>query len=122
MSYRIEGPFPLTVRPTEAGADLDVSGFLIRAVLLQLFADAAEDPHGFGEELADLYELSVSAQHQGRDSHARHEFDERVDKLLGAFGDGRINLYPTGLRQFRDAIDEVLTPREVPAQQDRRTA
>jgi hypothetical protein len=118
MTYRIEGPFPLTVRPTESGADLDVSRFLVRAVLLQLFADAAEDPHGFGEEFADLYALSQSAQVQGRDSHARHEFDERVDTMLGAFGDGRIDLYTTGLRQLRDAIDEVLKPREIPAQRE----
>ena len=118
MSYRIEGPFPLTVRPTDSGADLDVSLFLVRAVLLQLFTDAAEDPQGFGEEFADLYALSVSAQHQGADSHARHEFDDRVDKLLGSFGDGRINLYATGLRQLRDAIDVVLKPREIPAQRE----
>lgn len=122
MTYRIEGPFPLTVRPTETGADLDVSTFLIRAMLLQLFADAAEDPTGFGEEFADLHALSQSAQVQGRDSHARHEFDDRVDKLLAGFGDGRINLYATGLRQLRDAIDAVLAPRSVPAQQDRRSA
>jgi hypothetical protein len=122
MTYRIEGPFPLTVRPTESGADLDISRFLVRAVLVQLFADAAEDPQGFGEEFADLYALSQSAQVQGGDSHARHEFDERVDKMLGAFGDGRIDLYTTGLRQLRDALDEVLKPREIPAQQDRRTA
>jgi hypothetical protein len=120
MTYRIEGPFPLTVRPTESGADLDVSRFLIRAVLVQLFAEAAEDPEGFGEEFADLHALSQSAQQQGRDSHARHEFDERVDKLMGSFGDGRIDLYATGLRQLRDAIDAVLKPREIPAQQDRR--
>lgn len=118
MNYRIEGPFPLTVRPTESGADLDVSKFLVRAVLVQLFADAAEDPQGFGEEFADLHALSQSAQFQGRDSHARHEFDERVDKMLGAFGEGRIDLYATGLRQLRDAIDAVLKPREIPAQRE----
>lgn len=120
--YYIDGPIPLTVRPTDKGADLDVSRFLVRAVLLQLFADAAEDPTGFGEEFADLYELSVSAQHQGRNSHARHEFDERLNTMLGAFGDGRVELYAGGLRQLRDALDEILTPREIPGQQDRRTA
>jgi len=116
MTYKIEGPFPLAVRPTEAGADLDITQFLVRAVLVQLFADAAEDPQGFGEEFADMYALSQSAQVQGRDSHARHEFDERMDKMLTAFGDGRIDLYATGLRQLRDALDEVLKPREVPSQ------
>lgn len=121
MNYRIEGPFPLTVRPTESGADLDISRFLVRAVLVQLFADAAEDPEGFGEEFAELHALSQSAQMQGRDSHARHEFDERVDKLMGSFGDGRIDLYATGLRQLRDALNEILAPRAIP-QQDRRTA
>jgi hypothetical protein len=116
MNYRIEGPFPLTVRATDLGAELDISRFL-RAVFLELFAQAAEDPEGFGEELADLYALSQSAQVQGRDSHARHEFDELMNKLIDGLGDGGvIPLYGTGLRQLRDAVAEIAAPRPVPGQ------
>ena len=114
MTYRVEGPFPLTVRPTENGADLDVTQFLVRAVLLQLFANAAEDPEGIGEELADMHALSVTAQRQGHDSRARREFDECLDEMMGGFGEGRISLYTSGLRQLRDACDAVLKSRENP--------
>lgn len=117
MNHKIEGPFPLTLTATTTGADLDITTYLTRAVLLELFAQADEDPHGFGEELADLHQLAVSAQHQGRDSHARHEFDDRVQTLIdGLAGGGLVPLYAGGLRQLRDAIDRVLAPREVPGQ------
>ena len=42
--------------------------------------------------------------------------------MLGAFGDGRIELYAGGLHQLRDALDEVLKPREIPGQQNRRAS
>jgi hypothetical protein len=116
MTYRIEGPFPLAVRATELGAELDVSRFL-RAVFLELFAQAAEDPEGFGEELADMHALSQSAQVQGSDFHARHEFDEQMNKLIDGLADGgTIPLYATGLRQLRDAVSQIAAPRPVPGQ------
>lgn len=117
MSYKIEGPFPLTVDVTEDGAEIGVRAFL-RVVFLDLFDEAAKDPEFFGKQFAEMYALSQSAQVQGRDSHARHEFDERLHQMLDAFaGDGRIELYATGLTQLRDAINELLKPREIPAQQ-----
>lgn len=123
MTYRIEGPFPLTVRTTETGADLDVSKFLVRAVFTELITQAAEDPQGFAEELADVYEVMRSALHQGPDSHARHEFDERMDKLVDTYADGgTVPLYATGLHQLRDALNEIAAPRPVPGQQDRRAS
>jgi hypothetical protein len=115
--YRIEGPFPLTVRATADGATLDISLFLVRGLLLELFQSAAGDPQGFGEEFADMHQLALSAQHQGPDSHARHEFDERVQAMVDAYADGGlVPLYAGGLRQLRDALDLVLAPREVPGQ------
>jgi hypothetical protein len=121
--YRIDAPIPVTLRPTENGVDIDISRFLERAVFLELFSQAAEDPEGFGEEFADMHQLALSAQHQGRDSHARHEFDTRIQALLEQYaGDGRIEVYGTGLRQMRDATAELTAPRPVPAQRERRTA
>lgn len=121
--YTITAPIPITLRPTANGVDIDVSQWLTRGVLLELFADAAEDPMGFAEEMADLHQLAVSAQHQGRDSHARHEFDARVEKLLNRVADGgRIPVYGTGVGQLRDATAELAAPRPVPSQQQRRAS
>lgn len=122
MNYKIEGPSPLTLHVTDKGAELGVARFL-RAVFLDLFEEADKDPEHFGQEFAEMHALSQSAQIQGRGSHARHEFDERWHQMLDAYtGDGRIELYATGLTQLRDALNEVLKPREIPAQADRRTA
>jgi hypothetical protein len=117
MTYRIEGPFPLTVRATEHGAELDISRFLVRAVFAEIFRAADDDPNGFGEEFADMYALHQSAQMQGRDSHARHEFDERMNKLIDELADGgTIPLYAGGLHQLRDALTQIAAPRPVPGQ------
>lgn len=121
--YRVEGPFPITVRATEDGAELDVSAFLVRALLTQLVTEAAEDPEGVGEELAGTGDLLTSAVHGGRDSHARHEFDDQMDKLVDRLaGGGTIPLYPTGLRQLRDALAEIAAPRSVPGQRSEGSA
>lgn len=122
MTYRIEGPFPLTLHVTDDGAELGMTSFL-RAVFLDLFNAADSDPEGFGEEFAEMHALAQSAQSQGRNSHARHEFDERMHRILDKFtGDGRIELYAGGLHQLRDAAAEITAPRPVPGQQDRRAS
>ncbi|WP_406156887.1 hypothetical protein [Streptomyces canus] len=119
MTYKIEGPFPLTLRATETGADLDISRFLVKALFTELITQAAEDPEGVVEELTDMGELLRSALHQGPDSHARHEFDERMDKLVDTYADGgSVPLYATGLHQLRDAVVEIATPRPVPGQRE----
>lgn len=121
--YRAEGPFPLTVHPTDTGADIDISGFLRLAVLTELVTQAAEDPHGVGEELAAVGDLLSSAIAQGRDSHARHEFDEQMHQLVDRYAaGGRVPVYHTGLRQLRDVLAEITAPRPVPSQERRRTA
>lgn len=91
MTYRIEGPTPLTIKATANGAELDITRFL-RAVFLDLFDAADADPEGFGAELADMAALSVSAQHGGANSHARHEYDERMNRLIEQFAsDGKVD-------------------------------
>lgn len=115
--HRLDGPIPPTIRPTEHGADIDASLWLIRAVFMELFAQAAEDPEGFGEEFAAMHELALSAQTHGRDSHPRHTFDARMEDYLTAYADGgRIRLSHEGVRQMRNAAEEITTPRPVPAQ------
>jgi hypothetical protein len=123
MTYKIEGPFPLTLRATSDGAELDLSTFLVRAVLTQLVTDAAEDPTGLAEELAGIGELLRSAVHQGRDSNARHEFDAEMQRLVDRYADGgTVPLYATGLHQLRDAVAKIAAPRPVPGQQNRRAS
>ena len=117
--YRLAGPIPATLRPTEHGADIDASLWLIRAVFAELFAQAAEDPEGFGEEFAAMHEMALSAQTHGRDSQARHAFDARMEDYLKAYADdGRIRLSHEGVRQMRDGAEEIAKPRPVPAQRE----
>lgn len=123
MKHRIDGPIPFTVTATESGADINIERYLVRALFTALFEAADNDPHGFGAEFADMHALAISAQHGGKDSHARHEFDERMERYLREFvGEPVIELYGDGVRQLRDAMTEIAAPRAVPGQQDRRTA
>ena len=116
MKYRIDGPMPVTVTATESGADVDITRHL-RALLTAVFAAADDNPEGLGEEFADMHALAVSAQHQGKDSHARHEFDARMDHYLREFvGEPVVELYGDGVRQMRDAMAEIATPRALPGQ------
>ncbi|HEY8985698.1 MAG TPA: hypothetical protein VIU15_39770 [Streptomyces sp.] len=123
MSDRIDGPFPVTVRATDKGAELDISLYLIRALFTELCSQAAEDPHGVGEELAAIGDLLKSALHQGPDSHARHEYDAQMQRLVDTYADGGvIPLYGAAVGQLRDACARIAAPRPVPAQERRRTA
>lgn len=122
MRYRVDGPIPFTVSATESGAEVNIERFL-RTVLTAVFAAADDDPEGFGAEMADMHALSVSAQHGGKDSPARHEFDERMDAYLREFaGEPVIDLYGDGVRQLRDAMTAIAALRPVPGQQDRRAS
>ncbi|MEU9333195.1 hypothetical protein AB0D49_08515 [Streptomyces sp. NPDC048290] len=110
MKRRIDGPIPVYFTQTETGLPaIDVSRWLARAVLAEVFQAADAEPEGLGEEFADMHALGVSAQHQGDDSHARHEYDARVERYVDEFADGGlIPLSVGGLRQLRDACDEML--------------
>ncbi|GAQ52119.1 hypothetical protein [Streptomyces acidiscabies] len=86
--------------------------------------EAAEDVVAeVGEELAAIGELLGSAIHQGPDSHARHEYDTQMQRLVDTYADGGlIPLYGRAVGQLRDACARIAAPRPVPAQERRRTA
>jgi proteasome assembly chaperone (PAC2) family protein len=66
-----------------------------------------------------MAELLRSAVHQGRDSHARHEFDERMQALVTEFGnDGAIPLYGAAVGRMRDRLTVTAAPRPVPGQRE----
>ncbi|TGZ14682.1 hypothetical protein DV517_61650 [Streptomyces sp. S816] len=119
----VDGPFAIKVTTTPSGCDVDVSAFLARAVFADLIARADEDPEGLVEELADMAQLLRSAVHQGRDSHARHEYDERMQQLVDEFaGGGLIPVYGNQVGRLRDRLTAITTPRSVTTQQDRRAS
>jgi hypothetical protein len=112
----VDGPFPIRVNVTTSGAELDLSAFLISAVFSELITKADDDPAGLVEELRDMADLLRSAVHQGRDSHARHEFDERMQGLVKEFGnDGMVPLYGEQVARLRDKLAEIAAPRPIPA-------
>lgn len=119
----VDGPFPIRVNTTPSGCELDLSAFLISAVFTELITKADEDPEGLVEELADMAALLRSAVHQGRDSHARHEFDERMHKLVDEFaGGGTVPIYGAQVGRLAARLTTIATPRPVPAQERRRSA
>lgn len=119
----VGGPFPIRVNATPSGCELDVSSFLVAAVFTELITKADDDPEGLVDELKDMAELLRSAVHQGKDSHARHAFDERMQALVKEFGnDGAIPLYGAAVGRMRDRLAQIAAPRPVPGQQDRRAS
>ncbi len=115
----VDGPFPIRVNPTPSGAELDLSAFLISAVFTELIAAADEDPEGLVEELADMADLLRSAVHQGRDSHARHAFDERMHKLVDEFaGGGLVPVYGSQVGRLAARLGEIAAPRPVVGQRE----
>jgi hypothetical protein len=114
-STPVDGPYPIKVTATPSGAALDVSSFLFKAVFTELITKADEDPEGLVAELTDMADLLRSATHQGRDSHARHEFDERMTQMLAEYANsGEIPLYGPQVGRMRDKLGEIATPRPVP--------
>jgi hypothetical protein len=119
----VDGPFPIRVNATPSGAELDMTAFLISAVFTELITKADEDPKGLVDELKDMAGLLRSAAHQGRDSHARHEFDTRMQALVAEFAnDGMVPVYRAQVLRLRDRLDQIAQPRPVPSQQGRRAS
>jgi hypothetical protein len=119
----VDGPFPIKVMATPSGAELDVSAFLFKAVFTELITKADDDPEGLVDELRDMAGLLRSAVHQGRDSHARHEFDERMNAMLAEYAnDGVLPVYGEQVGRLRDKLAAIATPRPVPSQQTRRAS
>ncbi|MFE2712318.1 hypothetical protein ACFXKI_10075 [Streptomyces mirabilis] len=122
-STPVDGPYPIKVTATPSGAELDVSAFLFKAVFTELITKADDDPEGLVDELRDMAELLRSAAHGGRDSHARHEFDERMNGMLAEYAnDGLIPVYGEQVGRLRDKLAEIAAPRPVPSQQARRAS
>ncbi|WP_327671896.1 MULTISPECIES: hypothetical protein [unclassified Streptomyces] len=116
MSYRIEGPTPLTIKATANGAEISIASVL-RLVFLELFEDADNDPASFAEEFADMHALSISAQHNGPDSDQRHEFDRRLGEMVDRYADeGTVKVPAFGVGQLLAAVWEIAAPRPVPGQ------
>lgn len=112
----VDGPFPVRVRATPSGAELDVTSFLFKAVFTELITKADDDPEGLVDELRDMADLLRSAVHGGRDSHARHEFDERMNGMLKEYAnDGAIPVYGEQVGRLRDKLAEIAAPRPIPA-------
>lgn len=115
----VGGPFPIRVNATPSGCELDVSSFLVAAVFTELISKADDDPEGLVDELKDMAELLRSALHQGKDSHARHEFDARMQALVKEFGnDGAIPLYGAAVGRMRDRLAQIAAPRPLPGQRE----
>lgn len=113
----VDGPFPIRVNPTPSGAALDLSAFLISAVFTELIAAADEDPEGLVDELKDMAGLLRSAAHNGRDSHARHEFDERMHRLVDEFAaGGLVPVYGRQVGRLAARLGEIAAPRPAPGQ------
>jgi len=119
----VDGPFPIRINATPSGCELDMTAFLVSAVFTELITRADDDPEGLVEELRDMSELLRSAVHQGRDSHARHEFDERMQQLVKEFAnDGMVPVYGAGVGRLRDRLARIAAPRSVPGQRSEGSA
>ncbi|MEU6057939.1 hypothetical protein [Streptomyces sp. NPDC047097] len=111
----VDGPFAITVTPVPAGVALDVTPFLT-AILLTLAAAVAEDPDGMLDDLREIADLARSATHQGADSHARHELDERMQRLLAEVADdGCMPVYGQQVHRLADSLLRTAGPRAVEA-------
>ncbi|WP_153463252.1 hypothetical protein [Streptomyces kaniharaensis] len=88
---RINGAFPVWVRRRPVGVELDVTP-LVSALVVSLAAEAAEDPEGVGQELADLYGASGP------------ERDELVQKLVDRLGGANMLLTAADARHLADRL------------------
>lgn len=115
----VDGPFPVRVAATLSGAELDVSSFLFKAVFAELIAKADDDPEALAAELSDMADLLRSAVAQGPNSHARHEFDEAMQRMIKEYAaDGLIPLYSPAVGRMAERLTEIAAPRPVPGQRE----
>lgn len=115
----VSGPFPIRVAASPGGADVDVSAFLFQAVFTELITKAADSPKELVTELADMAELMRSAMHGGRNSHARHEFDERMQQMLKEYAnDGVIPVYGPAVGRMAERLSQIAAPRPLPGQRE----
>jgi hypothetical protein len=113
----VSGPFPIKVAASPGGADVDVSAFLFQAVFTELITKASDAPKELVAELADMADLMRSAMHAGRNSQARHEFDERMQQMLTEYANGGvIPVYGPAVGRMAERLTQIATPRPVPGQ------
>ncbi|MFJ1995260.1 hypothetical protein [Streptomyces asiaticus] len=109
----VTGPFRVYIDPTPGGVTLDVS-HMITALLRQLAQDAEEDPQGVLDDLRSIAELDRASR--GSDSHAGHERDEQVQRLLDSIGGGELPVYGGQVLALADRLRVLGEPKAVPAQ------
>ncbi|WP_367140403.1 MULTISPECIES: hypothetical protein [Streptomyces] len=109
------GPFRVYVDPTPAGVEIDVS-HMIYALLRQLAADFEEDPDGVGEILTDIAAADRAAS--GPDSHATHERDDLVERLLESIGGGSVPVYGQQVLRLAERLRVLGMPKAVPHQRE----
>ncbi|MCX4827131.1 hypothetical protein OG746_26945 [Streptomyces sp. NBC_01016] len=112
----VDGPYRIYVDATPTGATLDVTAF-VRAVVLNLASAADEDGESLLDDLVEIAELERSAGAQGPDSHAAHERDERVERLLQEVaGDAKLPVYGGQVARLAGSLARIAAPRPVPGQ------
>jgi len=84
------GPHRVQVSRIAGGAALGMSDAL-HASVIELAGLHAEDPGTLAMLLEDIWDLAGSAG--GRDSHTRHELDERVQAFLELLGAHEVRVY-----------------------------
>lgn len=115
----VSGPFPIRVAASAGGMDVDVSAFLFQAVFTELITKAADAPKELVAELADMADLMRSAMHGGRNSQARHEFDERMQQMLKEYAnDGVIPVYGPAVGRMAERLAQIAAPRPLPGQRE----
>ncbi|WP_406735387.1 hypothetical protein OG508_28255 [Streptomyces sp. NBC_01108] len=114
----VTGPFRISVDATPTGATLDMTHYLSTFVLA-LAQAADEDGQSVLDDLQHIAELDRSARHQGIDSHATHERDERVSDLLDELVDGgSVPVYGVQVLRLAEALRVVAAPKAVPSQRE----
>ncbi|MFI2078274.1 hypothetical protein [Streptomyces triculaminicus] len=115
MSERmpVTGPFRVYVDPAPAGVELDVS-HMIYALLRQLAEDFEDDPEGVGAELVAIAEADRASR--GPDSHATHERDGLLERLLDSIGGGAVPVYGSQVLRLAQRLMDLGRSRGVPRQ------
>ncbi|MCU1668391.1 MAG: hypothetical protein JWP40_1318 [Blastococcus sp.] len=107
----VSGPHRIYVEAIPTGARLDITAYLETAVLA-LIRDHLD-------ELNDLAELDVSAQHQistgNSDSYAGHERDARIEELVAGLSP-QLPVYGPQVAKLADALHQIARPKGLPGQ------
>lgn len=105
---RVGGPYPISIRRTGLGVELDHHS-LVSALLAQLAMDFAEDPDGVGDQLTEIAEATGG------------ERDALLDTLLDGLGGATQRLCATDAHTLAEKIRATAGPK-FPHQQDRSAA